>query len=160
MSSSPTTSWFTLSDHTGVPTFATPCSSGYECARGTTTTRGRSRTPGTSSKVWTASGSDHAQADALLSGTCPPPLRRRTYQARCRVLPSWVESCLPTSACSAKVSLVHAKLTFVKAERIEYHRVWIEPDGCPATGLRLHVGHDLSHLVVESFLGLADGLWG
>ena len=55
---------------------------------------------------------------------------------------------------------MHAKLTFVKAESGEHHRVWIEPDGRPAIGPRLHVGHDLPHLVVESFLGLEDGLWG
>lgn len=55
-----------------------------------------------------------------------------------------------------------ATIVFVKEAHGHYHRTWITPDGTDGEARlhRVHVQHDLPHLVVESFFGLDDGLWG
>lgn len=50
----------------------------------------------------------------------------------------------------------------VKAQQddaVERDRVYIDVDG-DARRVAVHVVHDLPHLVVESFFGITDGLWG
>lgn len=54
---------------------------------------------------------------------------------------------------------MHATLTFVKSDDGERHRVYVERADGHSFRLRLHVTHDLRHLVVESMLGIDDGLW-
>jgi hypothetical protein len=55
---------------------------------------------------------------------------------------------------------VRAELTFVRSRDGEHHNVWIRREDGTTLGCRLHVRHDLAHLVVESVLGVDDGLWG
>lgn len=53
-----------------------------------------------------------------------------------------------------------AEITIVKGETPAGDRTWMTfPDGT-ARRVRVHVAHDLPHLVVESLFGIDDGLWG
>ena len=56
------------------------------------------------------------------------------------------------------VKLAVMEVTFVKANRpAEQDRVYLTMDGAVRRGV--HVVHDLPHLMVESVLGIDDGLW-
>jgi hypothetical protein len=54
---------------------------------------------------------------------------------------------------------VGAELTFVRDGEGERHNVWIARQDGTTVCCRVHVRHDLAHLVVESLLGMDDGLW-
>jgi hypothetical protein len=54
---------------------------------------------------------------------------------------------------------VRAELTFVRDGERERHNVWIARQDGTTVCCRVHVRHDLAHLVVESLLGVDDGLW-
>jgi len=52
------------------------------------------------------------------------------------------------------------EITLVKAAKPgDRDRAYLEVDGITRRG-PIHVVHDLPHLVVESLLGIDDGLWG
>jgi hypothetical protein len=54
---------------------------------------------------------------------------------------------------------VRAELTFVRDGEGERHNVWIARQDGTTVCCRVHVRHHLAHLVVESLLGVDDGLW-
>lgn len=69
---------------------------------------------------------------------------------------------MPRSSVASCHSLAPVHITLVKAQgggAPEQDRVYVEVDG-ETRRVAVHVVHDLPHLVVESFFGIADGLWG
>jgi hypothetical protein len=53
-----------------------------------------------------------------------------------------------------------ADITIVKGETAAGDRTWMAYPDAAGWQVAVHVVHDLPHLVVESVLGLPDGLWG
>lgn len=66
---------------------------------------------------------------------------------------------LATASPEDNPAQMRAALTFVKADDGDRQRVHGERADGHSFRLRLHVTHDLRHLVVESMLGIDDGLW-
>jgi hypothetical protein len=53
-----------------------------------------------------------------------------------------------------------AEVAIVKAEDPAHDRTWLAMADGSSRQVAVHAIHDLPHLVVESFFGIYDGLWG